>query len=63
MQITIGFIALSPKGESNNLSLWMILPYISSYLFLVIMTKMQNKYQDLFLSYFNKIRNGRKKDL
>lgn len=63
MQITIGFIALSPKGESNNLSLWMILPYISSYLFLVIMTKIQNKYQDLFLSYFSKIRNGRKKDL
>ena len=42
MDITIGFIALSPKGEINNLSLWMIVPHVFSYFILIFLTKLQH---------------------
>lgn len=43
IQVTIGFIALYPKGEFDNLSLWSIIPIVLIYSFLEIITRIFRK--------------------
>ena len=44
MQISIGFIALYPKGEFSNLSLWMIMPIALTYCLLRTLTTLEYKW-------------------
>lgn len=41
IQITVGFIALFPKGEFSNLTLWSIAPITLTYIFLRFLTKFE----------------------